>query len=46
MSMAGDVHEALLKMMEKEGGLQRQAAEEYMEMLEKTSRYQRDVWVT
>ena len=44
--MAGDVHNALLKLIASEGGLSSQDAEEYMEKLEKVSRYQRDVWVT
>ena len=44
--MAGDVHDALLKLFINEGGLTSQQAEEYMEKLEKSSRYQRDVWVT
>ena len=44
--MAGDVHEALLGVMEGEGELNREQAEQYMENLEKSARYQRDVWVT
>ena len=44
--MAGDVHEALLGVIEGEGHLSREGAEQYMEQLEKTARYQRDVWVT
>ena len=46
VSMAGDVHEALLKVMEMEGGRSREEAEQYMDQLEKDGRYQRDVWVT
>ena len=46
VNMAGDVHMALLKVMEDEGKMDSQAAEQYMEKLEKTERYQRDVWVT
>lgn len=46
LHMAGDVHTALLNLIESEGGLSSQEAEEYMENLEKTHRYQRDVWVT
>ncbi len=64
VSMAGDVHEELLRMLEHEGephggmllrdgkemrqkkGMSRTEAEEFMEKLEKASRYQRDVWVT
>ena len=44
--MAGDVHEAILKLLGSEGNLSLQEAEKYMEDLEKASRYQRDVWVT
>lgn len=44
--MAGDVHEALLQLIGSEGGLSVKQAEEFMERLERTSRYQRDVWVT
>ena len=44
--MAGDVHEALLQVLESKGKLSRSEAEQYMEKLENTSRYQRDVWVT
>lgn len=48
VSMAGDVHEALLRVLEQEGVGQggREAAEQYMDNLEKGGRYQRDVWVT
>lgn len=46
LHMAGDVHDALLKLIVSEGGLSSQGADEYMDNLEKTSRYQRDVWVT
>lgn len=46
LHMAGDVHDALLKLLASEGGLSSHEAEEFMEKLEKTSRYQRDVWVT
>lgn len=44
--MAGDVHTALLKVIANEGDLNSQEAEDYIEKLEETSRYQRDVWVT
>ena len=46
LHMAGDVHTAMLKLIASEGGLSSQEAEDYMKMLEETSRYQRDVWVT
>jgi sulfite reductase (NADPH) flavoprotein alpha-component len=44
--MAGDVHAALLKVIANEGYLSSQEAEVYINKLEETSRYQRDVWVT
>lgn len=44
--MAGDVHEALLGVMETAGGLTRETALQYMHTLETNARYQRDVWVT
>ncbi len=43
--MAGDVHSALLQVLT-DHGLSESEAEEYMENLEKASKYQRDVWVT
>ena len=42
--MAHDVHEALLGVVSKEGGLSREAAEAYVEDLKKAKRYQRDVY--
>jgi len=42
--MAHDVHEALLKVISKEGGLNREQAEEYVKVLQKEKRYQRDVY--
>ena len=42
--MAHDVHEALLKVVEKEGALNREQAEEYVKTLQKDKRYQRDVY--
>lgn len=42
--MAHDVHEALLSIVEKEGGKSRDAAEAYIEDLKKAKRYQRDVY--
>lgn len=44
--MAGDVHKAIHKVLGSEGNLSVQEAEEFLENLEKMSRYQRDVWVT
>ena len=46
LHMAGDVHEAILKLLVHEGSLSLEEAEKYMENLEEVSRYQRDVWVT
>ena len=42
--MAHDVHEALISVVEFEGGISREAAEAYVENLKKTKRYQRDVY--
>ena len=44
--MAGDVHQALLKVFQEQGGMGDTQAHSYMEALEKAERYQRDVWVT
>jgi sulfite reductase (NADPH) flavoprotein alpha-component len=42
--MAHDVHEALLSIVAKEGGMNREQAEEYVKHLQKEKRYQRDVY--
>lgn len=42
--MASDVHEALISVVQKEGGLARDTAEAYVEDLKKAKRYQRDVY--
>jgi sulfite reductase (NADPH) flavoprotein alpha-component len=42
--MAHDVHEALVSVVEFEGGVSREQAEAYVENLKKTKRYQRDVY--
>jgi sulfite reductase (NADPH) flavoprotein alpha-component len=42
--MAHDVHDALLKIVVKEGGLNSEQAEEYIKTLQKEKRYQRDVY--
>jgi sulfite reductase (NADPH) flavoprotein alpha-component len=42
--MAKDVHEALLFVIESEGALSAVQAEEYLEQLKKSGRYQRDVY--
>lgn len=42
--MAPDVHEALLTIIEKEAGLSREKAVEYMRGLQQSRRYQRDVY--
>jgi sulfite reductase (NADPH) flavoprotein alpha-component len=42
--MAHDVHEALIKVVETQSSISREAAEAYVEDLKKTKRYQRDVY--
>ncbi len=42
--MAHDVHEALITVVEKQGGFSREVAEAYVEDLKKSKRYQRDVY--
>ncbi|MCL7745774.1 sulfite reductase subunit alpha [Halalkalibacter sp. MEB205] len=42
--MAKDVHNALIDIVEKEGGMSREAAEEYVTEMQKEKRYQRDVY--
>lgn len=42
--MAHDVNEALLSVVQTEGGVSREQAEAYVENLKKTKRYQRDVY--
>lgn len=42
--MAGDVHEALIQIAEKQGGKSRSAAEDYVQSLLKEKRYLRDVY--
>ncbi|WP_458415030.1 sulfite reductase subunit alpha [Schinkia sp. CFF1] len=42
--MAKDVHEALISVIEKEGQMTREAAEEYLNEMQKSKRYQRDVY--
>ncbi|RBW68821.1 assimilatory sulfite reductase (NADPH) flavoprotein subunit [Bacillus taeanensis] len=43
-NMAKDVHNALIEIVEKEGGMTREQAEEYVNNLKKEKRYQRDVY--
>jgi len=43
-AMAKDVHEALLQIIEREGDLTRDGAEEYVRVLSSEHRYQRDVY--
>jgi sulfite reductase (NADPH) flavoprotein alpha-component len=43
-TMAKDVHEALLQIIEREGDLTRDGAEEYVRVLSSEHRYQRDVY--
>lgn len=42
--MAHDVHEALISVVEFQGGISREAAEAYVDNLKKSKRYQRDVY--
>ncbi|MGL5430143.1 MAG: assimilatory sulfite reductase (NADPH) flavoprotein subunit [Vibrio sp.] len=42
--MAKDVHQALITVVEQQGGLNRDQAEEYVNELRKAKRYQRDVY--
>lgn len=42
--MAHDVHTTLLSIIEKEGGLSREKAEEYLAEMQQQKRYQRDVY--
>ncbi|MGO0060824.1 sulfite reductase subunit alpha [Brevibacillus fluminis] len=42
--MAKDVHNALIDIIEKEGGMTREAAEAYLNDLQEQGRYQRDVY--
>jgi sulfite reductase (NADPH) flavoprotein alpha-component len=42
--MASDVHQALVAVVEKEGGHSREQAEEYVKALQSSKRYQRDVY--
>ncbi len=44
LRMAHDVHEALISVVENEGGKSREEAESYVEDLKKSKRYQRDVY--
>lgn len=42
--MARDVHETLITIIEQEGGLSRERAEEYLSNMQREKRYQRDVY--
>ncbi|MEH7376299.1 assimilatory sulfite reductase (NADPH) flavoprotein subunit [Neobacillus drentensis] len=42
--MAHDVHKTLIEIIEKEGGLNREKAEEYLAEMQQQKRYQRDVY--
>lgn len=43
-NMAKDVHNALIEIIEKEGGMSREQAEEYVADMKKQKRYQRDIY--
>jgi len=42
--MAGDVHAALLEIIQKEGGLSAESAADYVSLMQRERRYQRDVY--
>jgi sulfite reductase (NADPH) flavoprotein alpha-component len=42
--LAPDVHEALLALVAREGGMSREQADEYVKRLQQEKRYQRDVY--
>jgi sulfite reductase (NADPH) flavoprotein alpha-component len=42
--MAPDVHEALLAIVAREGGMSHEQADEYIKRLQHEKRYQRDVY--
>ena len=42
--MAQDVHNTLIEIIEKEGGMSREKAEEYLADMKQQKRYQRDVY--
>lgn len=42
--MAGDVHKALLTILEQEGGMSHEEAEDYLKTMRQEKRYQRDVY--
>jgi len=43
-NMAKDVHQAIVHVLEKEGGLTEEESENYLAELKKEKRYQRDVY--
>jgi sulfite reductase (NADPH) flavoprotein alpha-component len=44
--MAPDVHKTLLEIISKQGQMERNAAQKYIDELDKQNRYQRDVWIS
>eukprot|EP00184_Porphyridium_aerugineum_P005086 CAMPEP_0184696408 /NCGR_PEP_ID=MMETSP0313-20130426/3719_1 /TAXON_ID=2792 /ORGANISM="Porphyridium aerugineum, Strain SAG 1380-2" /LENGTH=824 /DNA_ID=CAMNT_0027155035 /DNA_START=218 /DNA_END=2692 /DNA_ORIENTATION=- len=44
--MANDVHNALLQIFQEQGNMKHSEAEKYIHKLEKSHRYQRDVWAS
>jgi sulfite reductase (NADPH) flavoprotein alpha-component len=44
--MAGDVHKALIEIAAKYGNMTTEEGEKYMDDLDKSERYQRDVWIS
>jgi sulfite reductase (NADPH) flavoprotein alpha-component len=43
-NMAHDVHKTLIEIIEKEGGMSREKAQEYLACMQQQKRYQRDVY--
>jgi sulfite reductase (NADPH) flavoprotein alpha-component len=43
-NMAHDVHQTLIDIIEKEGGMSREKAEQYLADMQQQKRYQRDVY--
>ena len=44
--MAGDVHQSLLSILHENGGMDSKRAAQFMQELEESEHYQKDVWVT
>jgi sulfite reductase (NADPH) flavoprotein alpha-component len=44
--MAPDVHKTLVDIISTQGKMDKEAAQKYIEELDKQNRYQRDVWIS